>query len=124
MDIHRELIHRLNTGGVVIDALYWCPHLPEAKIPDYRIECECRKPKPGMLLNALNDWGIDSDSSFIVGDSMRDIKAGQAAGIKGIITGKPGSAIDGNTPCVADLKEAAEYILEKCAKDKLDGIKR
>jgi D-glycero-D-manno-heptose 1,7-bisphosphate phosphatase len=67
------------------DALYYCPHSPNSKPP-----CECRKPKPGLILQAAWDLGIDLDTSFFVGDKVSDIQAGQAAGCRTILvlTGK------------------------------------
>lgn len=60
---------------------YFCPHHPEAGRGQYKIECECRKPKPGMILHAAEDWKIDLKSSLLVGDQPRDIEAGRAAGV-------------------------------------------
>lgn len=63
------------------DAVYYCPHHPEAGVGDYRKECNCRKPRPGMLLQAIADWSILKDGSFLVGDSDSDLKAAFEAGI-------------------------------------------
>ncbi len=67
-----------------LDAFYYCPHHPDAKIKAYRIECDCRKPKPGMLLKASQDLNIDLTQSFMIGDRLSDIMAGQKAGCKAI----------------------------------------
>lgn len=83
--IHAELVRRLAGEDVVIDAFYYCPHLPEATVPGYGGECDCRKPKPGMLLRAAKDWDIDLARSFMVGDQPRDVEAGRTAGVRSIL---------------------------------------
>lgn len=62
-------------------AYYFCPHHPEIGNPRYKRDCECRKPKPGMILQAAREWGIDLAQSLMVGDSPRDIEAANAAGV-------------------------------------------
>jgi D-glycero-D-manno-heptose 1,7-bisphosphate phosphatase len=69
--------------GARIDAWYHCPHHPDFGEPPYRLDCDCRKPKGGMILRALRELPIDPDASFLVGDKQRDIDAGHAAGVKG-----------------------------------------
>ncbi|GFD77470.1 D,D-heptose 1,7-bisphosphate phosphatase [Tenacibaculum sp. KUL118] len=71
-----------SANGIHSLPVYYCPHHPEAKIPQYAMTCVCRKPAPGMLLNAAQDWHIDLASSVLIGDSWRDIQAADAAGIK------------------------------------------
>lgn len=95
-----EIIHaRLDTllareAGAYLDDLYFCPHHPhkgyEGEVPELKIDCACRKPKPGMLLDAARRYHIDLHQSFMLGDSAADIEAGQAAGCRsfGILTGK------------------------------------
>jgi D-glycero-D-manno-heptose 1,7-bisphosphate phosphatase len=71
----RDWIHsQFALNGVHITAEYFCSHHP-----DYNGDCECRKPKPGMLLQAKYDWNIDMTQSVLIGDSLRDIEAGLAA---------------------------------------------
>ncbi len=70
------------TRGAPIAATFWCPHHPSAGEGKYRIRCNCRKPQPGMLLEAMNRWAIGSESSLLVGDSQSDIEAAQAAGVQ------------------------------------------
>ena len=77
---------------VDLDGIYFCPHHPEAGRGDYRQDCDCRKPKPGMLLDAQKFLHIDMAASYMVGDSLKDILAGQAAGVGTTVlvrTGKP-----------------------------------
>lgn len=67
--------------GVNLDGIYYCPHHVESEIEEYRSECSCRKPKPGMLLDAAKELEIDLENSIMVGDKMDDMTAGFAAGV-------------------------------------------
>ena len=109
--IHTEMVRMLADEGVRVDALYYCPHLPEATVPGYGIECECRKPMPGMLLQAAKDWPIDLSQSFMVGDSLRDIQASHSAGVRGVMVAGNGSDVNPQTQVAPDLAEAAKLIL-------------
>ena len=82
-----SLIHiLLGLEGAYLDGIYICPHHPhkgyEGEIPELKIDCDCRKPKPGMLLRAAKDFNIDLQKSYMVGDSESDILAGKAASSK------------------------------------------
>jgi D-glycero-D-manno-heptose 1,7-bisphosphate phosphatase len=68
-------------AGVSLDAVEYCPHLPDAPLERYRLDCDCRKPKPGMLLRAAQALDIEPGASFLVGDRLSDLEAGRAAGI-------------------------------------------
>ncbi len=68
-----------NAGGH-LDAVYYCLHHPEGLLPDYRIDCDCRKPRPGLLLQAANELDLDLAKSYMVGDGIMDILAGTRAG--------------------------------------------
>ena len=113
MTIHTELTNLLTSEGVTVDALYYCPHLPEAVVPAYKSECTCRKPEPGMLLQAADDWGIDLFQSCMVGDSPRDIEAARRAGVRGIIVGDKAQDVHRGVPIVPDLAAAVSLMLEK-----------
>ena len=82
--IHNKMETLLGLEGAYIDALYFCPHHPDkgfaGERPQFKTECSCRKPKPGMLLQAAQDYNIDLSKSWMIGDSDSDIKAGAAAG--------------------------------------------
>jgi len=78
--IHRALTAELAARGATIDAVYYCPHHPEGAVAAYRRVCECRKPNPGMLLQAARDWRLDLRRSVIVGDAASDVEAGRRAG--------------------------------------------
>lgn len=85
-EIHRKMETLLGVEGAYLDAVYFCPHHPdrgfEGERIEYKIACECRKPKPGMLLQAAKDFNIDLSQSWMVGDGKHDISAGKAAGCK------------------------------------------
>lgn len=82
--INERVIQMLADYGVGLDAIYYCPHHPKVGKDEYRIECECRKPKPGLLRLAAEEFGIELDKSFLIGDQETDIQAGRAIGIKTI----------------------------------------
>lgn len=67
--------------GIELAAVYYCPHLPQAKVMQYREICDCRKPKPGMFIKAAAELGIDLRSSVMIGDKSSDMQAAEAAGI-------------------------------------------
>ena len=79
------MIEQLKQVNAHIDAIYYCPHHPEAKVQEYRIDCDCRKPKPGMLIEGRKKYNIDFKSSFLVGDKWSDIEAGRSMGCKTIL---------------------------------------
>lgn len=89
--IHNKLETLLGLQGAYIDGIYYCPHHPhkgyEGEVPELKIDCDCRKPKPGMLYKAAKDFNIDLSKSYMVGDSENDIKAGTLAGCKTVLVG-------------------------------------
>jgi len=82
---HAALDTKLNAAGARIEGYYYCPHYPGSVDPRYGIECDCRKPRPGLILEAASRHGIDLAASFMVGDRWRDIDAGAAAGCRTIL---------------------------------------
>jgi D-glycero-D-manno-heptose 1,7-bisphosphate phosphatase len=79
-------MHRLLAAeGVRLDGEYYCFHHPQAKMAKYRAVCDCRKPKPGMLLQAAKDLDLDLENSFMIGDGLNDVGAGRAAGCRTIL---------------------------------------
>lgn len=94
-EIHNKMETELGKSGSYLDAIYFCPHHPHkgyaGEVPELKIECECRKPKPGMLLQAAEDFNIDLSKSFMIGDGENDIKAGILAGCKSILVNGLGS---------------------------------
>ena len=82
---HQVVDERVRAGGARIDGYYYCPHHPEAEVEKYRLDCDCRKPGPGMLRQAAADLDLDLTRSFAVGDKWTDVQAGVAAGGRGIL---------------------------------------
>lgn len=89
--IHNKMETLLGAEGAYIDAIYFCPHHPdkgfEGERVEYKISCDCRKPKPGMLLKAAEDFNIDLSRSWMVGDGKNDVEAGKNAGCKTVLIG-------------------------------------
>jgi len=107
--INDTLVTMLNKKHAYINAVYFCPHHPERDHPDipalaikYRIECECRKPKVAMLRKAIEDFDINLDSAYIVGDRMGDIKAGKNLGITTILVETGFAGRDNTYPIMPD----------------------
>lgn len=88
-EIHNRMETLLGNDGAYVDAIYYCPHHPhkgyEGEIPELKFDCECRKPKPGLLLKAAKDYNISLKDSYIIGDTSNDILAGKNAGCKTIL---------------------------------------
>ena len=83
--VHERLASLLLEYGARIDSFYFCPHHPEAELEEYRQDCDCRKPKPGMLRRAAQELGLDLTASWMVGDRVSDLEAGAAAGCRTIL---------------------------------------
>ncbi len=122
--IHQEMNTLLAEGGARIDAIYICPHHPErgfeGEVPELKIECDCRKPEPGLLLKAAQELDIDLSTSWMVGDSPLDVEAGRRAGCKTVFLTEGGGSgarqeaeFSDVVPTLRcrDLKEAVESIL-------------
>jgi D-glycero-D-manno-heptose 1,7-bisphosphate phosphatase len=123
--LHRNLEARLGAlGAPALDGFYYCPHHPAATLARYRSDCQCRKPRPGLLLQAARELQLDLAGSFMVGDRPSDLQAGQAAGCRSLWlqTGRHGDpAIETPEPLAAacapayvgaDLAGAVAWILE------------
>ncbi len=112
--IHRRLDELLAAKGAHIDHYEACPHHPDYGSQLYRQDCECRKPKPGMYLQAQAALGIDLQGSWAVGDSSRDLEAATRIGVPGFLvsTGKPVSAESRERwNVVHDISAAVDQIL-------------
>lgn len=83
--LHDHLRAQLADHGVSLDAIYFCPHHPQGTIKALAIECDCRKPKPGMLLQAAKDLDIDLSASVLIGDKLSDLHAGKSAGVQSVV---------------------------------------
>lgn len=83
--LHRHMAAEIAAGGGKIEKFYYCPHLPTGTVAEYAVDCACRKPKPGLILQALREYAVDTEKSFLIGDKKRDVEAAEAAGIKGYL---------------------------------------
>lgn len=94
--------------GVDFDGIYYCPHHQEG-IGEYKEDCDCRKPKAGMLLQAINELNIDPTQSFMVGDKKEDMQAGKGANVKTCVLVRTGKAV------TKESELAADYVIESVA---------
>lgn len=116
--IHEALLERLAKQGARIDAVYFCPHHPDSKLLEYGIVCECRKPAPGMIFQAVKEHGLDLAQSFLIGDSTRDIAAANRAGVRMVLVrtghgGKDQWQFKGQPDFVARNLSAAAALLKQ-----------
>lgn len=82
---HEKMKKQLAEAGAHVDAVYFCPHHPQGTVKEFAIECTCRKPETGMIDRALEDFEIDLDNSFLIGDRYRDILFGKKLGLTTIL---------------------------------------
>jgi D-glycero-D-manno-heptose 1,7-bisphosphate phosphatase len=120
-EAHRHISQHLEAGGAKIDAFYYCPHYPDGVLEQYRRDCDCRKPQPGLLRRAGKEMTLDLARSFVVGDRWHDLAAGHAVGARAVLvrTGlgrkdeidpHPGTVPD---TIVDNLMDAAAWILQQ-----------
>lgn len=83
--VHAKMVEELARQGAKVDGIYICPHHPEAKREEYRLACDCRKPKIGLFTRAAAEHGIDLTASFVVGDRWSDLKAAAACGATSVL---------------------------------------
>ena len=116
--LHEHIQDRLSKAGTTVDAFYVCPHHPEKGQGQYLLDCDCRKERPGMLLQAAEDFGIDLQNSYMVGDKIVDVQAGKNAGCRSILvlTGygqqSRSRLTNGDVPVCEDLSKAVEWIIK------------
>lgn len=84
--LHVWMKEQLWQKGARVDDWRYCPHHPDAAIPAYRQDCQCRKPRPGMILDLIRSWPVDLARSFLIGDRETDVQAAAAAGLRGYLT--------------------------------------
>lgn len=115
-EIHNKMETLLGREGAYLDAIYFCPHHPQkgypGEVPELKYDCECRKPKPGMLLDAAKDFNIDLSRSWMAGDGQNDIKAGIAAGCRTALVGNSGMNY-GQTATAGSLLQFVESYIKK-----------
>ncbi|TAN62893.1 D-glycero-beta-D-manno-heptose 1,7-bisphosphate 7-phosphatase [bacterium] len=115
-----HMLRLLKDAGARVDGVYFCPHHPAEGVGKYRVDCDCRKPKTGMIDSAAGDFGIELGSSWFIGDKSSDILAGKSAGCRAVLvkTGYGGKdAGNGTEPdyVTDDLNSAVRLILDKSA---------
>jgi D-glycero-D-manno-heptose 1,7-bisphosphate phosphatase len=110
--VHERVLELLREQGVHLDAFRLCLHHPEGVVPELSGACDCRKPAPGMLLDAAEELGLDLASSWMLGDTDSDVVAGHAAGCRAVLIEHPGSA----------HKRAAEASPDLVASNLADGV--
>ena len=115
-EMNRRLAEMLEEEGASLDGIYYCPHHPDGGVPHYSIACECRKPQPGMIRAASADLGIDPAQSWMVGDILDDIEAGNRVGCRGILVdvgteGRPENPEREPEYIARDFLDAARYLL-------------
>lgn len=118
--LHHALAARLAEEGAHIDRFYYCPHHPTEGRPPYRIDCDCRKPKPGLLLQAAADFGLDCAQCYLIGDKASDLAAGRRAHCRTVLvkTGYGAQTWEAWTEAfqpdhvAVDLLAAVEWLLQ------------
>jgi D-glycero-D-manno-heptose 1,7-bisphosphate phosphatase len=115
-ELHERIKDLLLKEGIALDGFYYCPHHVSGKIPAYKIACNCRKPMPGLLVRAAEEMNIDLSHSWMIGDILNDVEAGNRAGCKTILINNGNETEwemnEFRKPdhLVAHLKEAAKII--------------
>ena len=83
--LNNQMTEKLKEFGIEILECFYCPHHPEKGIGKYKVDCNCRKSNPGMLLEGIKKYNVDIDNSFMIGDKKGDLEAGKKAGLKSIL---------------------------------------
>ena len=115
--VRDRLAELVAPSGVRLRAFYYCPHHPNGTVPRYAVECECRKPRPGLLLRAQADLGVDLRRSWMVGDILDDVESGRRAGCRTVLVDNGGETEWAQGPLrhpdvvVNDLLGAARAII-------------
>jgi len=119
-DLHAMMAATLEANGASVDGWFYCPHHPSAIVDALRVECACRKPRPGMIQQASDRFAIDLSRSFVIGDKLADVRLAEHAGARGILvqTGygddvyrAHGGRVPGAAHVAADLMAAVAWVL-------------
>lgn len=128
--VHNHMEELLSQAGIKLGGIYYCPHHPEKGLPEYVQQCSCRKPGIALLQKAAEELNLDLVQSYMVGDKLSDIGAGQQAGCKTVLVltgeGKKTLAKKANwqyqpTEVAANLYQAAQWILEDSGREEDNG---
>jgi D-glycero-D-manno-heptose 1,7-bisphosphate phosphatase len=122
-EVNAQIERLLAAEGARLDAVYYCPHHPDVGPPGLRVDCDCRKPRTGMLERGARELGVDLAQSYMVGDTLRDVECGQTAGALAIMVrtgyGQGELEYHPKRDCVipdytaADLLDAAAWIVAR-----------
>jgi len=122
-NIHSVMKESISRHGGHVDGIYFCPHYPKGAIQEYAVDCNCRKPRTGLIDQACKDFEIDISRSYMVGDHYTDMEFAERAGIQGVLvrTGYGTGVIEYNLPAMAtkpgyiadDLLDAVKWIVNK-----------
>jgi D-glycero-D-manno-heptose 1,7-bisphosphate phosphatase len=110
-EVHASLRETLAAGGAHLDGLYFCPHHPTLGEPPYRQDCDCRKPRPGMLRRAEAELGIDLEHSWVVGDRLGDLELAWKVGARGALV-KTGYGLGELAYDVPRARRAPDFVAE------------
>jgi len=112
LDLEKKFLKLIQSNKVPIDDIYYCNHHEKGVNPNYKNTCNCRKPKPGMLKLAAKKWSIDLKNSYMIGDSWRDVEAGNNAGCTSILLERKWSKKEKCNPSftIKALKEVLDII--------------
>lgn len=126
--IEHKIKMMLYAHEIILSGFYYCPHHPDGKIKPYAIVCDCRKPKPGLLLNAARDLNIDLQASWMIGDILNDVEAGNRAGCRTILIDNGNETewifnqIRQPTATTKNINKAADYIISTIKNEQLVGL--
>lgn len=120
--VHDRMETELAQAGAHVDAIYYCPHHETLGAPPYLMDCDCRKPKPGLLRRAAEEFGLDLSACAVIGDRMRDVETAQVVGARGVLV-LTGFGLDraetesGVQPdhVAANLLEAVRWVISETA---------
>jgi len=117
--VHSEIDRQLKKYKLQVDHYYYCPHHPDGSVKKYAINCNCRKPMPGMILQAVKDYNLNLNNSFLVGDKMSDLLAAENSGCQGILVetgyGKEHKkeAVTRGFSVFSNIEQVVRFLLDK-----------
>jgi D-glycero-D-manno-heptose 1,7-bisphosphate phosphatase len=118
-EVHAGMNAAMQSGGARFDAVYFCPHHPSVGEPPYRLDCDCRKPRPGLLRKAESELQIDLERSWVVGDRHGDLELAWGVGARGALV-KSGYGLGEVTHFAAGWKRSPDLVAEHL----LDAVTR
>jgi D-glycero-D-manno-heptose 1,7-bisphosphate phosphatase len=110
-EVHAAMNAAMASGGARLDGIYYCPHHPDVGPPPYRLDCDCRKPRPGLLKRAAAELGADLARSYVIGDRHGDLAVAWAVGAKGALV-KTGYGLGELTHLAPSWKRPPDFVAE------------